>query len=378
MSYNILNFPSVEPGRIDTLKTIVSHVKPDIFMVCELRTAAGSDNILFNALNTGGVTSYAAANFVDGPDSDNCLYYNSDKLVLVEQNEISTALRDINEYVLYHKATDLASAGDTVFFYIYVCHLKASSGFEAERNAEATEMKNYIASRTHRENVMIGGDFNLYGSSTEPAWNTILNGAGVTIKDPIVTPGEWHNNAGFAPVHTQSTRIDNLPDGGSTGGMDDRFDFIFISPDLQSFGNGAKYVSGSYKAVGQDALHFNKALIDAPTNTSEPWNIITALYHMSDHLPVYMEIEVATENVGVDHFENDNFFYYNKTDQTIRFKTTSDFQLNTSAGIFDFGGKEVRRFDEVRSEMSLDVSDLDSGLYVFKTADDRFSLKFSR
>jgi hypothetical protein len=101
MSYNLLNFPGTAPERIDTLKGILNYVKPDILMVCELISAAGGDDILFNALNVGGVSSYEMAAFSNGPDSDNLVYYNSDKLGLKEQNVIPTALRDINEYVLY-------------------------------------------------------------------------------------------------------------------------------------------------------------------------------------------------------------------------------------------------------------------------------------
>ena len=127
LSYNLLNFPNVAPARIDTLKGILQNAKPDILMVCELTSSAGADDILFNALNVGGETSYAMANYVGGPDTENMLFYNSDKLGLKEQNEIPTALRDINEYVLYYKSDDLATTTDTTFFYVYVCHLKAVS-----------------------------------------------------------------------------------------------------------------------------------------------------------------------------------------------------------------------------------------------------------
>ena len=374
VSYNLLNFPATSSNRIDTLKTILTHLNPDILMVCELTSSAGADDILFNALNVGGETAYEMAPFMAGPDTQNELYYNSDKLALVDQHAISTDLRDIDEYVLYHKATDIATATDTVYFYVYVCHLKAGTGFEAQRNSEAGSLKDYIATRPNRENVIIGGDFNFYGSTTEPAWSTILSGAGVSIKDPISTPGNWHSSPGFAPVHTQSTRLTSF-DGGSTGGLDDRFDFLFISPDLNTFANGAKYVSNSYRAVGQDALHFNKALIDAPVNTSEPWNVITALYNMSDHLPVLMKIEVATENVGLSEMHLDADLYFNKSDKSIHYKANvSDYR--GEASVYDMGGNQVKVFGVVEPGVKLDVSDLDSGIYIFRTAGNELSLKF--
>lgn len=123
MSYNLLNFPSVNPNRIDTLKGILYYTQPDILMVCELTSGAGADAILYSALNEDGISHYDMANYVGGPDTQNGLYFNADKLGLIEQNEIATELRDINEYVLYYKSNDIAITLDTTFFYLYVCHL---------------------------------------------------------------------------------------------------------------------------------------------------------------------------------------------------------------------------------------------------------------
>lgn len=319
MSYNLLRFPSVSPERIDTLKSILAYVKPDIFMVCELTSGAGGDDILFNALNEDGVDYYDMADYMDSPGSQNELYFNTNKLGLYEQNKIPTVLRDINEYVLYYKSDDIETTLDTTFFYVYVCHLKASSGFEAQRNNEVIALKTYLASRNRKENVLVGGDFNFYGSSTEPAWNTLLNEGDIALKDPINTPGDWHTNSGYAWLHTQSTRTTEF-DGGAFGGMDDRFDFIFISEDLRGYLNGAKYINGSYRAVGQDGLRYNNSLIEAPTNNSEPAYIISNLYHMSDHLPIYMEIEVVKEGASLGKEKTENLkATYNAQQQLLQF-----------------------------------------------------------
>ncbi len=37
---------------------------------------------------------------------------------------------------LYYKSDDLATTNDTIFFYFYVAHLKASEGYEDDRLAE--------------------------------------------------------------------------------------------------------------------------------------------------------------------------------------------------------------------------------------------------
>jgi hypothetical protein len=376
MSYNLLNFPNVNPQRIDTLKGILTYVKPDILMVCELNSAVGGDDILFNALNVGGETSYESCTFSDGPDTDNLVYYNSDILGFKEQHVITTALRDINEYVLYYKSSDLATTPDTTFFYIYVCHLKASTGFEAERNVEAQQLKSYMATRPNRQNILIGGDFNFYGSDTEPAWSTILSGSGVTIVDPINSPGHWNSNPSFSSIHTQSTRTASFG-GGSTGGMDDRFDFIFMSPDLNSYGNDAKYVPGSYKAFGQDGLHYNDALIDSPLNTTVPFSVLHNLYNMSDHLPVVMKISVATISNSIPEMLAGSKIWYNSVDKKIKFEFAPGFVPDGNFLVIDLSGKVLRTFPELEADNSLNVSDLDSGVYVMRMEQYEYAIKFA-
>ncbi|NOQ73161.1 MAG: T9SS type A sorting domain-containing protein [Crocinitomix sp.] len=377
MSYNLLNFPSISPNRIDTLKKIVGHIQPDIFMVCELTSGAGGDDILFNALNEDGVSSYDMADYVSGPDTQNQLYFNSDKLSLYEQNEINTVLRDINEYVLYYNSTDLATTLDTTFFYIYVCHLKASSGNEDQRNVEVTALKTYLNGRPNAENIIIGGDFNFYGSDTEPAWNTLLTGGGVIIKDPLILPGHWHADAGFAYAHTQSTRTTSF-DTGAFGGMDDRFDFIFIGEDLKTYSNDAIFINGSYRAIGQDGLHYDKSLIEAPTNTSEPSDIISALYHMSDHLPVYLEIEVVKEGAGVEEELMAAFdaFYNAKQDQVEFSKINLADGEQTQFMIYSITGQLIAEFDTDNEMKILSTEDLVSGAYILRLKEHAASFRF--
>ncbi len=59
------------------------------------------------------------------------------------------------------------------------------------------------------------------------------------------------------------------------------------------------YVAGSLTPVGNDGLHFNSS-INSPTNNSVPAAVLTALYEMSDHLPVYVDIDVERLQISVD------------------------------------------------------------------------------
>ena len=55
---------------------------------------------------------------------------------------------------------------------------------------------------------------------------------------------------------------------------------------------GVKYLPGSYQTVGQDGQHYNSSLLDAPSNTAAPAQVVQSLYELSDHLPVRADFVV--------------------------------------------------------------------------------------
>ncbi|MEO9533033.1 MAG: endonuclease/exonuclease/phosphatase family protein [Crocinitomicaceae bacterium] len=374
MAYNLLKFPQENASRITILKNILQESLPDVLMVCELTSSSGANAVLNDALNQDGVSYYEKSTYTPGTDTENMLYYNSNKLALYEENIISTDLRDINEYVLFYKSDDLATTADTTFFYMYMCHLKAGTGDATLRNEMATDLKEYMATRTNLENVVLGGDFNIYGSS-EPTWQTVLSGEGVNLVDPINTPGEWHADWGYADIHTQSTRTASI-DNGATGGLDDRFDIIFISPDLENWGNQARYIDGTYWAYGQDGNHYNDALTDAPANTSLPTSIIQDLHDMSDHLPVYMEIEVQKSFNGIVEEENKIGVYYNSDDDLIKFTFSKNLQEIGEFEIYNLAGQLVFKGKVPFGESEVSTSEIQEGMYIFKSLKYGLNLKF--
>ena len=290
MYHNILNYPGGDPGREDYFRTINQYLKADVILINELTGNSGAVTLLNDALNVYGTTHYQKAAFTDGPDTDNMLFYNSDKLALFSQWYIPTALRHINEYVLYYKSDDLALGGDTIFFYFYSAHLKAFPGDSLQRLAEVNAFLARINNIPNAENIFFGGDFNLYTSS-DPAYQALINNEPYNLNDPLPA-GDWHD-AGYSYrwYHTQSTRTASFG-GGSTGGLDDRFDFILFSDDVQNGSNRVEYINNSCKAFGNDGNHYNDALIDPPTNPDFPDSVIQALYYMSDHLPVICDLKV--------------------------------------------------------------------------------------
>ncbi len=292
MYYNVLNYPGSTGTRVQYFRTINQYIKPDFVVVTELISDAGANTLLQQGLNVYGETKYQKAAFTDGPDTDNGLFYNSNRFTLYSQDTIGTALRVINEYVLYYNLQEPFS--DTIFFYLYVAHLKASEGstYAQQRLAEVMHFKSHVNSNPNIENIIFGGDLNFYNASSEPAYSALIN-QGIYPLTDVLPSGNWSDNQTFASIHTQSPRTASFG-GGATGGLDDRFDFMLFSNDLLSGSNKISYIGNSYIAVGNDGQHLNKALTDTPINTSVPDSVIQAIYNMSDHLPIISKFAIQT------------------------------------------------------------------------------------
>ncbi len=331
MQYNLLYYDMITSFCTESnnnvnqkniyLNTIVNHFKPDIFTVNELNGSPSSVDLLLNgALNINGVTRYRNASFT-GSYLINMLYYNSEKLALKRQSHIQTSPRQTDVYTLYLVDDNLA-LGDTTYLTCIVTHLKAGSTVadQNERALAAKQIMNYIVNRKLDGNIMMMGDFNVY-THTEEAFQRLLTTTttGVQLHDPANAVGNWHDNSSFSPYHTQSTHTSGSCFSG--GGMDDRFDFILASTPLIEGARGAKYIEDSYWAYGQDGNRLNGSLI-SPTNNSLPANIISALYNMSDHLPVTLKIHMDHElylSDGLSDFYAPTIKVINPVSNTIDF-----------------------------------------------------------
>jgi endonuclease/exonuclease/phosphatase family metal-dependent hydrolase len=344
MTYNLLNYPSkIASTRNPYFKQVVEHVNPDILVVQEMESISGVSLFLEQVLDT----NYTAGGFIDGYTTDNAIFYKQSKFEFLDNTPIKTALRDISQLTMVYRSTS-----DTLI--IYSAHLKASDGSENEqkRLAEVTNLRAVTDKLPVGTDYIMVGDFNVY-SGYEPAFQKLLdNSTSGYFLDPINKIATWHNSSIFRGIHTQSTRTTNRPDEGSTGGLDDRFDFILISQAVRDSG-GFTYIPGSYTAVGNDGNHFNRGLNELP-NTKVSDEIATALYYSSDHLPVYADFLVETlTGLSGDPFNVNNDFelfqnYPNPFNPatTIKFSIPSVDDNLGSAGIvelrvFDILGREV-------------------------------------
>jgi len=286
VTYNLLNYPGDAAARNPEFRLVVQAVNPDLIVVQELTSSSGHSQFLSDVLNYGQPGTYAAAPFNDGYDSDNGMYYKTEKLQFIgPQTVLNTALRDINGYRL----RPVGISADSLDIQIFSAHLKASQGFEADRAAEAEILRTHLNSLPDGGFFIGSGDFNVYTSTEQGYQNLIESRADNSgrLYDPINTPGNWHDNASLASVHTQSPRVRSFG-GGATGGLDDRFDFLLLSYNFPTPG-GWDYVPGSYTAFGNDGNHFDDS-INALPNTAVPEIIANALHDATDHLPVFLDL----------------------------------------------------------------------------------------
>lgn len=368
MYYNILNFPETTSDRVDTLKKIIQYTRPDVLVVSELQTLFGANLILANALNTGGVSNYSKALFYDGPDTDNMIFYNNQKLGLAKQYQIVTQLRDISEYKMYYKSQDLSQTNDTTFIWFYSAHLKAGSTQPDidQRETEAQTFKNYLTNNYRTGNMVLGGDFNFYTSS-EAGCQTLMFTGSQTFRDPINRLGAWNNNSAYKDVHTQSTRTAAGYGGGSTGGLDDRFDIVFLNDNIINAVARVGYVSGSYKAIGQDQNRFN-GTVNSGTNTVVPASVANALFYMSDHLPVYLKLSI-NHLVGVQEINRliESYTYHSQTEMLhLKFKNTI---VNGTCFLVDISGRLIQNVTVSGDEWVFNAAHLQHGIYIIGLTD---------
>lgn len=289
MQYNLLNYGNSAnpPGYKNArLATITGYAQADILGVNEVFSQPALLDSILTALGSGW--THAAYSNAGSETQTNSLFYKTSTFLLRSQAVVSSGLRDIIAYRLQYRDT-LHYAHDTVFLTVIVCHLKASPGSadEAERASETATISAYLAQQG-TGNYVLMGDLNVY-SSGEACYQNLVAASSLSARlyDPITRPGAWSGSASFADIHTQSPRtVNTLGDGGANGGLDDRFDQILVSGPVMQDGAGVKYLPGSYTTVGQDGLHYNGSLLDAPGNVAAPNAVLQSLYEMSDHLPV--------------------------------------------------------------------------------------------
>lgn len=352
------------------LRTIIDYVKPDIVTVNEIyKDFNYHDLILDSVFNINGVDYFARGN---PPNLSygytlNQVYYNTQLFTLESNDAVETSVRDIDIFRMSYK---VSNALNNIDLNCVVAHLKAgdSQANATERANETNALMNYLDNNNASGNYIMAGDFNVYTASEQAFTNLILHSnEDIRFYDPIDKIGEWHTNYFFANEHTQSTH--SFGECHSSGGMDDRFDFILISNEIKDGTNDMEYLTDSYWAVGQDGQHYNKSLIDSPENTSVPEDVLSALYNMSDHLPVIMDM-IVTDELGLKEsaFQNLNISFNNPVKENLEISFTIDQPTEILFDIMSLNGNTIYSTKVIRNSNStiIPTDQLAKGLYLLK------------
>ena len=294
---------------------------PDVLIAQEILGAEGGNNFK-NLLNSytdargPGPRDYEVAP-ISGV-SQNALFYRTSKVSLISSVRLSTGTgtcatcppRDNERYLVrlagYNSA---AEPGTGPELYLYAAHMKAGRTAEdqARRTPESIRLRNDTATLPANANFILGGDFNIQKSS-QTAFQNLVGGATIgRFFDPINTPGDWNNNCTYKWVFTQD------PATNSSGGIDDRLDFLLISAALKD-GSGLNYIGNtnsnyndwcaannnwnnpnhSYRSWGNDGF-----VCDADMRTTGNSMVGTAIASAlaasqltTGHLPVYLDLRI--------------------------------------------------------------------------------------
>ena len=299
VSYNLLNYPgSSGPARAPYYRTILAPLNADVIVTGEMAGSSGGETEFLNeVLNVMEPGQWAAMPFINGNDSDAALFYRKTAVDTLGQSSfypnLAAPLRLVHVYRL-KPAGYVAAASE---LRIYAAHLKASdtSADAARRLAEVTDIRDSMNAMPTGTHALALGDFNFYRSSEAGYQKFIESQANNTGRVYDLLPaGSWHDGASYAAYHTQSPcKTTPCASGAATGGVDDRFDFILPTYNLGT-GQGLGVRTGTCIPVGNDGLHLNLNITDAPV-IPEGATYATALKLASDHLPVRIDLQVPAK-----------------------------------------------------------------------------------
>lgn len=388
MQYNLLNYGNYTdycPQELNSvsdknryIRTILTAYYPDIFTVCEVGKATNlPSNFVNNNLNINGITYWKTEAGANTSNSylTNCIFYNSDKLVLKKHHVAQAYIRDVDIYSFYLK-NDALQHGDTTVLTCIVAHLKAGYGEDEseKRRVMCRNIMNNIRNQYKNSNVLIMGDFNLY-SNEEPAYQLLTDKNQYPDSyfiDPVYPygVGAWNEDSHYKDYHTQSTNRQG--DGcRSGGGMDDRFDFILMSENIYGGKDKIQYIDGSYHAIGQDGRHFNSS-INSPENYDVSPAVANALFNNSDHLPVKMEL-LITQNTDVEETADKEFnfdIYPNPAKEKINIRFFQNNSGKADIRLFNSSGQTVYSasiaVDGGIEEHVITTENLQQGMYFLK------------
>jgi hypothetical protein len=297
VNYNIMNYPSVNlAGRQPHFRAVLAPLAADVVVVQEMQSQAGVDSFRTNVLNVLEPGAWLSAPFTNGNDTDNALFYKPSRVQFLGGWSWYPNPANLLRLVNCYRLKPVGYAAEEAELRVYSQHLKASQGFEAQRLAEATGIRDSMNAVPPGTHAILLGDFNIY-SGAEPAFTKLLESQADNdgrLYDPLNAPlSDWQDVVSLAPIHTQSP-CSTCPSGSyAAGGLDDRFDMFLPTYNMKD-AEGLDLLVATYKPVGNDGLHLNKNITDAPA-IPEGAAYAIALWYASDHLPVRVDLQLPAK-----------------------------------------------------------------------------------
>ena len=348
MMYNILNYSDTEVSQNKTpfLSTILNEVSPDLLMVCEVVDEIGSNYLFENAIIPFN-EDFEKAPFEENQSGSYSLqqmvYYNSNKLILEESRVITADTRDINQYTF--KINTENAESNPIRMEVFVTHLKASTG-TSNRQRRLNSIQSFVSYTNNIADdsyVLFAGDLNFYTSNEEGYQHLIDDRNPIVMIDPIDRPTPnfpddgvdyyenynstyFWNNSSFRDIHSQSTRTTNnglIDDSGSTGGLDDRFDFIMMSENF-NMSTDLYYINDSYQVIGNNGNCYNSFINNPNCSGGYSQTLRDALIEFSDHLPVVMEMETPENTLSTNQISEINFIGSNIIEDYLKIISPGD------------------------------------------------------
>lgn len=300
-TWNLTFYPTLALStRQPHFRTVMADLQTDVMVVQELSTLAGADSFL-TVLKVAQPKPWGRS-FIATTES--AIYWDSTKVTVsnVQAYNPPSGPRD----VLIAVVKPIGYVSNQAQMRVYSMHFKAGTSCSplpcdsTVRHNECKEVRtqiNNVNTGTVGPNFILGGDSNFY-SANEHAYIRLtesqLDNDG-RMKDPLLMPGNWNNNSGYAVYHTQCPcNTSGCLGGFSGGGMDDRFDLWLSSYSMQD-NEGLDLVPGGYITYGNDGQHFNQNIDEGGFNNAVGLTVASALRQSSDHLPVIVTIQVPAK-----------------------------------------------------------------------------------
>lgn len=272
-------------------------VRPiDVLCLQESKSAATTGASYAALLNQLYSTNRYAFGTLDGATTGSgtqAIVFNSDVVSLVSSAAIGTAStstqpRQTLRYQL--RPVGYGPAGD---IYIYNAHFKAggTSTDALRRNLEAQVIRADVDALPAGANALYLGDFNV-PSAGDDMFETLTAAGNGQALDPI-NKTNWGATNTYKNIHTQSPFNPNVDPtngfNGSSGGMDDRYDWQMATANLTD-GEGAAYITNSYQAFGNNGSHGLDSSIETGSGASP--QVLFCLASILDHLPIVADYQL--------------------------------------------------------------------------------------